>query len=55
MRGLYAIVLELRTGFLPNAPSPLPPRSTFSSMRVTYDLSSLTSVPFNSNARGETN
>jgi hypothetical protein len=31
MRGLSAMVLELRNGLIPNAP-PLPPCSTFSSM-----------------------
>jgi hypothetical protein len=49
MHGLSSMVLELRNGILPNA-IPLPPRSTFSSMRITDYLSSLTSVPANSNA-----
>jgi hypothetical protein len=44
MRGLSVVVLEFRTGLLPNAP-PILPHSTFSSMRITADLSSLTSVP----------
>jgi hypothetical protein len=49
MRGLSVMVLELRNNLLPNAP-PLPPRSTISPMWITDDLSSLISVPANSNA-----
>jgi hypothetical protein len=49
MRGLSVMVLELRNSLLSNAP-PLPPHSKFSSMRITDDLPSLTSVPSNYNA-----
>jgi hypothetical protein len=49
MRGLSDMVIELHNGLLPNAP-PLPTRSIFSSMCITDELSSLTSVPANSNA-----
>jgi hypothetical protein len=49
MRSLSDMVLELCNVLLTNAPL-IPPRSKFSLMRITDDLSYLTSVPDNSNA-----
>jgi hypothetical protein len=49
MHILHSIVLKLHNGLLPNAPPTLP-QSTFSSMRITDDLSTLTSTLTNTNA-----
>jgi hypothetical protein len=47
-RILSSMVLEIRSALLPNAP-PILPCSTVSSMQITDDISSLTSVPVQSN------
>jgi hypothetical protein len=53
MHILSSMILEIRAALLPNAPPnapPIPPRSKFSSMRITNDISPLTSMPAISNA-----
>jgi hypothetical protein len=49
MRSLSSMVLDIWSALLPKT-LPIPPRSTLSSMRITKDLSSLTSAPDQSNA-----